>query len=268
MNVDFYASPESLCVVFKNKLGILALMLSSLKKKILGTPSTPKATLVPVVATAVASPVSLLARETSGRNIRKIVDTNTVYNQFEQLKKFQHINSPSDIIYQEKSDKSYITPEKAQKKSHVNGNAKLPVGLLLVALVSAVTASVVVLLYTHLYVMTSVSAPSNGLVSQHHAPIAYESFQNPYPVQQYLPQPYATVTESTPSASIYKIIRIRERSSAGQDGEEVKLESAEVKGRMKRKYLTRSSLKKIWGVVSSIVMVPVELKDENDFHFY
>jgi len=246
-------------------------MLSSLKKKILGTPTTPKATPVQVVATAVASSVSLLARETSGRNIRKIVDTNTVYNQFEQLKRFQHSNSPSDICYKDKLDKPFIiTPEKTQKQS--SPRAKLPVALLLVAIVSAITASVIVLLYTHLYVNVSGPVLSSALESPHHATSGYVALhQPPRPVEQYLPLPQpqpldAVAVVPPPSASICKIIRIRNSDLPGLDREQL---GPSTKQSLKRpKHLARLSLKKLWDIVSSVVMVPGELKDEKDFHFY
>lgn len=248
-------------------------MLSSLKKKILGTPTTPKATPVPAIATAVASPVSLLARETSGRNIRKIVDTNTVYNQFEQLKRFQHSNSPSDVSYQEKLDKPLFTPEKAQKKSAPR--AKLPVALLLVAIVSAITASVIVLLYTHLYPNGSGPVLSSAVKSPHYAASGYELYQPPHQVEQYLqlpqlppPPPQVDSVAVPTSASIYKVIRIRKNDLSGQSHEEQPIESSTYRGRKRPKFSALSSLKKVWNVVSSIVMVPGELKEEKDFHFY
>ena len=244
-------------------------MLSSLKKKILGTPTTPKATPVPAIATAVASPVSLLARETSGRNIRKIVDTNTVYNQFEQLKRFQHSNSPSDVSYQEKLDKPLFTPEKAQKKSAPR--AKLPVALLLVAIVSAITASVIVLLYTHLYPNGSGPVLSSPVKSPHFVACGYEMYQPPHQVEQYLqlPQPQQVNSVAVPtSASIYKVIRIRSNDLSGQSHEEQTIESSTYRGRRRTKFSALSSLMKLWNVVSSIVMVPGELKEEKDFHFY
>eukprot|EP01032_Pedospumella_encystans_P019418 gene19418-22076_t len=246
-------------------------MLSSLKKKILGTPTTPKATPVPAIATAVASPVSLLARETSGRNIRKIVDTNTVYNQFEQLKRFQHSNSPSDVSYQEKLDKSLFTPEKTQTKSAPK--AKLPVALLLVAIVSAITASVIVLLYTHLYPNGSGHVLSSSVKSPHYAASGYELYQPPHQVEQYLqlPQPPPQQVDSVAvptSASIYKVIRIRNNDLSGQGHEEQPHGSSTHQNRKRPKFSALSSLKKVWNVVSSIVMVPGELKEEKDFHFY
>lgn len=89
-----------------------------------------EASAVPVIATAVSSPTNLLARESSGRKVKKLVDTSTVFNQFEQLKRFQNANSYSPNIVKNKQPKSYT---------------KIPL-LFLVAILSAITASVVVLL--------------------------------------------------------------------------------------------------------------------------
>lgn len=248
---------------FELKLGTIPAMLSSIKRKIFGTPSTPKP--IPVV-TAIASPISPLARETNGRHVRKVVDTNTVYNQFEQLKRFQHINSPSDVFYQDKQDRSYITPEKRHKVSSTKAN--FPVMLVFVAVVSALTASVVVLLYIHLYVSAGGDVHNVGTGNSPYPTSELTLYQRPHQVQQYLPQPRDTEYNSPPSASLYKVIRIRENDALSGTHEEQQIGSTINAGRRKSKYSTFLSLKKLWTVVTSIAMVPVELKDENDFGSY
>lgn len=111
---------------------------------------------VPVVATAVGSPANLLARKGSGRKVRTTIETSTVFNQFEQLKRFQNAQnlSPGSPV--------------ADKIKETKPFPKIPL-LVLVAILSAVTASIVVLVYATLFIQKPiVVVSSSGLGGSDH----------------------------------------------------------------------------------------------------
>lgn len=102
-------------------------------------PSSPvQASAVPVIATALASPTNLLSRESSGRKGKRNIDTATVFNQFEQLKRFQNAqnSNPSSPV--------------AEKPKEIRNSPSLSL-LLFVAILSAVIASVTVLVYSSVF---------------------------------------------------------------------------------------------------------------------
>ena len=131
-------------------------MLSFLRKRVIGSSSKGKSQ-IPVLATAVATPLPILSREVNGRNVKKGIDTSIVYNQFEQLRKFQHLNNLSN---------SSISADHVKRpKKETNSFPQLQL-LVLVALISAVTASIVVLMYSTLFWNTSTPICPNLVIKQ------------------------------------------------------------------------------------------------------
>jgi len=239
-------------------------MLPFFKKRVLGI--SPKPVAVPVAATAFASPVPLLARDASGRNVKKVVDTSTVFNQFEQLKKFQHINSTPDKAYEEK-----IPSSKRQ-------STKVPwLLLIVVAIVSSITASVVVLTYTTMHDVRGLAAPL-------HTDVIRDSFSE---ARRHRTVPAVSADRDhsramisapevlPPYAKVYKVIHVREHdhvsSEGGRDPLVIDQDRAGLPGQVLPKGLNgrvKRSVLRIVKAVSEIFMVPTELRHEVDFNFH
>lgn len=139
-------------------------MWSFTKKKVLGTPS--KVSIEPVIATPVYSPNTLLARECSGRHAKKSLDSTIIYNQFEQLKRFQSLQSMDTI--------------QKPKSSH---NASMFVIVLLISILSAVIASVVTLgIMSNQFNYNSTIIPYSGIQSNNAAMMLHPSVHPKNPV--------------------------------------------------------------------------------------
>lgn len=242
-------------------------MLPFFKKRVLGI--SPKPVAVPVVATAFASPVPLLGRDASGRNVKKVVDTSTVFNQFEQLKKFQHINSTPDKVFEEK------IPSISSKRQ----SAKVPwLLLIVVAIVSSITASVVILTYTSLHVP---SYDTRGPASPLNPDVNRDTFSEARRHRTVptvnsggdLSRAMITSPETLPPyAKVYKVIHVRKADVLFDNGESDQLlidhdRTAQQAPNGLKVRAKRSALK-IFKAVTEIFKVPIELRHEIDFNFH
>jgi hypothetical protein len=127
-------------------------MISHIKRRLLGM--NPKAHPEPVIATPVSTPSTLLSRERTGRKNRHTMDSNVVFNQFEQLKRQQSA--------------SMIDASELPKAKLARTVPKLSI-VALVAIVSALIASIVAL------TVAGMTAPYSSPQVNVNFPVQYQS---------------------------------------------------------------------------------------------